>query len=41
MLKLVYADTVVTLETIYKWFDRFRSENKSIEDEKCSGSKAC
>lgn len=37
MLKSVYGDNVVTLKTVYKWYERFKSGNESVEDEKRSG----
>ena len=37
MLKSVYGDNVVTLKTVYKWYERFKSGNESVEDEQRSG----
>ena len=37
MLKLVYGDTAVTMNTVYKWFERFRNGCESVEDEERSG----
>ena len=37
MLKLVYGDAAVTMKTVYKWFERFRSGCESVEDEERSG----
>jgi transposase len=37
MLKLVYGDAAVTMETVYKWFERFRNGCESAEDEERSG----
>lgn len=33
MLKLVHGNNVVTLKTAYKWYERFKSGNESVEDE--------
>ena len=37
MLKLVYGDAAVTMKTVYKWFELFRSGYESVEDEERSG----
>ena len=37
MLKSVYGDNVVTLKTVYKWYERFKSGNESVKDEERSG----
>ena len=37
MLSSVYGDNVVTLKTVYKWYDRFKIWSESIEDELRSG----
>jgi len=37
MLTLVYGDAAVTMKTVYKWFERFRSGRESVEDEERSG----
>lgn len=37
MLKSVYGNNVVTLKTIYKWYERFKNGNKSVEDEQRLG----
>ena len=37
MLKLVYGDAAVTMKTVYKWFERFRNDCESGEDEERSG----
>jgi len=37
MLKLVYGDAVVTMKTVYKWFERFRNGCESVEDEERLG----
>ena len=37
MLKSVYGDNVVILKTVYKWYERFKSGNESVEDEQRSG----
>ena len=36
MLKSVYGDNVVTLKTVYKWYERFIRGNESVEDEERS-----
>ena len=33
-LKLVYGDAVVTMKTVYKWFERFRNDYQSVENER-------
>jgi len=37
MLKLMYGDAAVTVKTVYKWFERFRKDCGSVEDEGRSG----
>ena len=37
MLKLVYGDVAVTINTVYKWFERLRNGCESVEDEERSG----
>ena len=37
MLKLFYGDAAVTMKTGYKWFERFRNDCESVEDEERSG----
>jgi len=37
MLKLVYGDAAVTMETVYKWFERFLNGCESVQDEERSG----
>ena len=37
MLKLVYGDAAVTMQTVYKWFERFHNGCESVEDEQRSG----
>jgi len=37
MLKLLYGDAVVTMKTLYRWFERFRNGCESVEDEERSG----
>ena len=37
MLKLFYGDAVVTMKTVYRWFERFRNGCESVEDEERSG----
>ena len=37
MLKLVYGDAAVTMETVNKWFERFRNGCESVEDVERSG----
>jgi len=37
MLKLVYGDDAVTMKTVYKWFERFRTGCELFEDEERSG----
>lgn len=37
MLKSVYGDNVVTLKTVYKWYERFKNGHESVEDEQRSG----
>lgn len=32
MLRLVYGEEVMTLKTVYKWYERFKSGNESLED---------
>ena len=32
MLKSVNGNNVVTIKTIYKWYDRFKSGNEAVED---------
>lgn len=33
MLLLVYGDNDVTLKTVYRWYERFKNGNESVEDE--------
>ena len=37
MLKLAYGDASVTMETVYKWLERFRNGCESVEGEDRSG----
>lgn len=37
ILKTVYGENVVTLKTVYKWYERLKSGNESLEDEHRSG----
>jgi len=37
MLKLVYGDAVVTMKTVYKWFERFHNGCELVEDEERLG----
>ena len=37
MLKLVYGDAVVTMKTVYKWFERFCNGCELVEDEERLG----
>ena len=37
MLKLVHGDAAVPMETVYKWFERFRNGCESVKDEERSG----
>jgi len=37
MLKLVYVDAAVSMETVYKWFEQSRNSCDSVEDEERSG----
>lgn len=34
MLKLVYGDGAVTMETVCEWFEQFRNVCESVEDKK-------
>jgi hypothetical protein len=36
MLKLVYGDAAVIMQTVYKWFERFRNDCETVEDEEKS-----
>ncbi|KAF2879594.1 hypothetical protein ILUMI_26576, partial [Ignelater luminosus] len=38
MLKEVYGDDVVTLKTVYKYYERFESGNVSVEEEQRSST---
>jgi len=37
VLKLVYDDAAVTMNTVYKWFEQFHNGCESDEDEERSG----
>ena len=37
MLKLVHGDAAVTMKMVYKWFEQFRNDCESVEDEERSG----
>ena len=37
MLKLVYGDTVVTMKTVYKWFEWFHNGCELVENEERLG----
>lgn len=37
MLNLVYGDSAGTLKIVYKWYERFKSESESVEDEQRLG----
>ena len=37
ILVMVYADEAVTKKTVFKWFQRFREGNQSLEDDERSG----
>lgn len=36
-VKSMYGDNVSSLKTVYKWYERFKSENESIADDSLSG----
>jgi len=37
MLKLVYGDAAVTINTVHKWFEQFRNGSESVKDEERLG----